>query len=234
MTEGGSISPFNWPESSAVSTTIPPIVAEETAALSDIRTRLLEHPLSARTTSEVDIAREIQRLQSQLGGAKEEDKAAMFQQIDHLASLLDQVRSQSARPEVDPDSPYFAHMRLSEGRRERDIFLGRATRLSHGIRIVDWRNAPISRLFYRYEQDEEYAEEVNGTIREGSVSIRRTVHIEGGELRRVDGPDRTWVRTSDSWRALDPEAQALAGGQGAADRCDARRESPGSYSRSGF
>lgn len=222
MTEGGSISCHNWPKGGAVTTTIPQIVAEERDALSDIRTRLLEHPLSARTTSEVDIAREIQRLQSQLGGAKEEDKAAMFQQIDHLASLLDQVRAQSARPEVDPDSPYFAHMRLREGHRERDVFLGRATRLSNGIRIVDWRNAPISRLFYRYEQDEEYAEEVNGTIREGLVSIRRTVHIEAGELRRVDGPDRTWVRTADTWSALDPEAQALAGGQGAALRSGRR------------
>ena len=124
----------------------PKIVAEEEALLVDIRTRLLENPLGARKTSELDVVNEIRRLQEQLGTAKEEDKAAMFQQIDHLASLLDQIRKQAERAEVDPDSPYFAHMCLSEDGRERDVFLGRATRLSHGIRIVDWRNAPISKL----------------------------------------------------------------------------------------
>ena len=135
MTEDGSIRPDNWPKSGAVTTTIPQIVAEERDALSDIRTRLLEHPLSARTTSEVDIAREIQRLQSQLGGAKEEDKAAMFQQIDHLASLLDQVRAQRARPEVDPDSPYFAHMRLKEDGLQQPAQHGRRNIASRQHRI---------------------------------------------------------------------------------------------------
>ena len=73
----------------------PPIVAEEEALLADIRTRLLENPLGARQTSELDVVTEIRRLQEQLGTAKEEDKAAMFQQIDHLASLLDQIRKQT-------------------------------------------------------------------------------------------------------------------------------------------
>jgi len=204
--------------SNSESSSIPSMVAEEQSALTDIRTRLLENPMSGRATSEVDVAREIQRLQSQLGTAKEEDKAAMFQQIDHLASLLDQIRAQVARPEVNPDSPYFAHMQLKEGSRRRDVYLGRATRLSHGIRIVDWRNAPISRLFYRYEEGEEYAEEVNGTVREGEVTIRRTVHIESGTLQRVDGADETWVRQNEGWSPLSEEAQTLAGGQGAALR----------------
>lgn len=200
----------------------PRVVAEEEAALAEIRTRLLENPLGASANSEVDVAKEIQRLQSQLGNAKEEDKAAMFQQINHLASLLDQIRSQTARAEVDPDAPYFAHMRLREDHRERDVYLGRATRLSHGIRIVDWRNAPISRLFYRYEEGEEYAEEVNGKIREGEIAVRRTVHVASGTLQRVDTPDNTWVRTDGTWSALDPDAQTLSGGQGAALRAGRR------------
>jgi DNA helicase-2/ATP-dependent DNA helicase PcrA len=202
---------------------VPAIVSEEKAALAEIRTRLLENPLGAHKTSEADVVGEVHRLQEQLGTAKEEDKAAMFQQIDHLASLLDQIRRRAERPEVNPDSPYFAHMRLQEDGRERDVFLGRATRLSHGIRIVDWRNAPISRLFYRYEEEEEYAEEVNGKIREGVVSVRRTMHIASGELQRVDSPEHTWVQNDGSWRELRADAQQLAGGQGAALRSGKRR-----------
>ena len=200
-----------------------PIIAEEEEVLSDIRTRLLENPLAIRASSEVDIAKEIRLLQSQLGTAKEEDKAAMFQQIDHLASLLDQVRLQSETKDVDPDSPYFAHMRLQEGKRSRDVFLGRATRLSHGIRIVDWRNAPISKLFYRYEEGDEYAEEMANRVREGIVTVRRTMHIEQGALQRVDAPDQTWVKTKGSWTELSPDAQQLSGGQGSALRSGSRQ-----------
>ena len=200
----------------------PPIVAEEEALLADIRTRLLENPLGARQTSELDVVTEIRRLQEQLGTAKEEDKAAMFQQIDHLASLLDQIRKQAERAEVDPDSPYFAHMRLSEDGRDRDVFLGRATRLSHGIRIVDWRNAPISKLFYRYEEGDEYAEEVAERIREGEVKIRRTMHIANGALQRVDAADTTFVLDGEVWTELSQDAQQLSGGQGAALRAGRR------------
>ena len=195
-----------------------PILIEEDQALKDIRTRLLENPLAHRASSEIDIAKEIRLLQSQLGTAKEEDKAAMFQQIEHLGSLLDQVRLQTQEKEVDPDSPYFAHMRLLEGKRSRDVYLGRATRLSHGIRIVDWRNAPISKLFYRYEEGDEYAEEMADRIREGTVTVRRTMHIEQGALQRVDAPDQTWVKAAEGWTKLDPEAQTLSGGQGSALR----------------
>ena len=202
----------------------PLIVAEEEALLADIRTRLLENPLGARQNSELDVVTEIRRLQEQLGTAKEEDKAAMFQQIDHLASLLDQIRKQAERAEVDPDSPYFAHMRLDEEGRERDVFLGRATRLSHGIRIVDWRNAPISKLFYRYEEGDEYAEEVAERLREGEIKIRRTMHISNGALQRVDAPDATFVRDGDGWSQLSQDAQQLSGGQGAALRAGRRTD----------
>jgi len=199
-----------------------PIIAEEESLLADIRRRLLEHPLGAQANSEVDVAEEIRRLQEQLGTAKEEDKAAIFQQIDHLASLLDQIRKRADQPEVDPDSPYFARMRLSEDGRERDVYLGRATRLSHGIRIVDWRNAPISKLFYRYEEGDEYAEEVAERLREGTVVTRRTMHIQQGRLQRVNAATTTFVRKGDQWSELNPDAQQLAGGQGAALRAGQR------------
>ncbi len=197
--------------------TIPPVVTEEADLLSSTRTRLLEHP-EGPGASESELIRELMQLRDDLGDAKEEDVAAMYQQMGHLNSLLDQIRRGRQTVEVDPDSPYFAHLRLEEDGRKRDIFLGRATRLSHGIRIVDWRNAPISRLFYRYEEGDEYAEEMAGRIREGRISARRTVHVERGELRRVDTPETSWVWNGDNWRHIDPNARRLAGGEGQALR----------------
>lgn len=203
--------------------TLPPEVAEERALLSDIRIRLLEHP-EAAGASEDGIIREIMAIKAHLDGAKGEDLAAMYQQLGHLNSLLDQIRRGRKTTEVNPDSPYFAHLRLSEKDirtqtdQERDIFLGRATRLSNGIRIVDWRNAPVSRLFYRYEEGDEYEEEMAGRMREGQIATRRTVHIEQGELRRVDTPDTSWIWSQGDWRHIDPNARQLAGGEGQALR----------------
>jgi len=194
-----------------------PEVDEEAALLADVRTRLIENPESPGA-SEQELIRELMSLRDLLNDAKEEDVAAMYQQMGHLNSLLDQLRKGRPSGEVDPDSPYFAHLRLEEDGRCRDIFLGRATRLSHGIRIVDWRNAPVSRLFYRYEEGDEYQEEMAGRIREGRVDARRTVHVQQGELCRVDTPSTSWVREADQWRAIDADARKLAGGQGQALR----------------
>jgi len=191
----------------------PPVVAEETALLKQVRTLLIENPLGPGA-SEGEIVRELVALRGDLNDAKGEDIAAMYQQMNHLGSLLDQIRKGRPSAEVDPDSPYFAHLRLDEDGRQRDVFLGRATRLSHGIRIVDWRNAPISRLFYRYEEGEEYQEEMAGRIREGRIDARRTVHVERGDLCRVDGPDTSWVRDGQEWLAISADSRRLSGGQG--------------------
>jgi DNA helicase-2/ATP-dependent DNA helicase PcrA len=196
---------------------LPPVVAEETDLLRGVRSLLLENPVGPGA-SEQDLVRELINLREDLNDAKEEDVAAMYQQMSHLGSLLDQLRKGRPTSEVDPDSPYFAHLRLTEDGQSRDIFLGRATRLSHGIRIVDWRNAPISRLFYRYEEGEDYQEEMAGRIREGHIAARRTVHVERGELRRVDIPETSWIQEDGSWRRIEADARHLSGGQGQALR----------------
>ena len=93
---------------------------------------------------------------------------------------------------------------------------------SLGIRIVDWRGTPISKLFYRYEEGDEYAEEVAERIREGEVKIRRTMHIANGALQRVDAADTTFVLDGEAWTELSQDAQQLSGGQGAALRAGRR------------
>jgi DNA helicase-2/ATP-dependent DNA helicase PcrA len=196
---------------------LPPVVAEETDLLAGVRTLLLENP-PGPGASESEIVREIVLLRDEIGDAKKEDVAAIYQQMTHLSSLLDQIRKGRTTEEVDPDSPYFAHLRLEEDGRCRDVFLGRATRLSKGLRIVDWRNAPISKLFYRYEEGDEYQEEMGGRIREGKIDTRRTVHVQRGALQRVDTPQTSWVKDDEQWCTISADSRRLSGGQGQAMR----------------
>ncbi|MEL6346107.1 MAG: AAA family ATPase [Myxococcota bacterium] len=193
--------------------------------LTGIRTRLLENP-EGPGASEADLIKQLLALREEMRTAKTEDRPSIYQQIDQINAVLDQLRSGRKTGEVDPDSPYFAHLRLTEGGRSRDVFLGRATRLGSGLRIVDWRNAPISKLFYRYQEGEEYAEEIAGRIREGSVTARRTVHIQQGELLRVGDGQSSWIKNNSGWTELTAEQRKLAGGEGAALR-SGRAESSG-------
>lgn len=203
----------------------PPVVTEETRHLARIRQTLIENP-EGPGRSEDDIVAELVRLQEDYREARlADDKGLINQQIMQLMALLDQQRK--ARPDgtVDPDNPYFAHLQLDEEGRRRDIFLGRATRLNHGLRIVDWRNAPISRLFYQYDEGDEYEEEMGGRSREGRVAARRTLHVADGVLHRVGTPEETWVREAGDWRSVSRADQRLAGGQGASLRAGAAHSS---------
>lgn len=196
----------------------PTPVAEELAELARIRAWLLENP-EGSGASETELAQAIVRLQrEQAGTVRGDDRAALQHQLEHLTALLDQIRRGKSRESVDADAPYFGHLRLQEGRRTQDVFLGRATRVGPGVRIVDWRNAPVSRLFYLYEQGDEYVEEMGGQVREGQVLARRTLHVAAGRLNRVGSREGTWVREGEGWRALDAERAHLAGGQGSAMR----------------
>jgi DNA helicase-2/ATP-dependent DNA helicase PcrA len=198
-----------------------PIVREELELLSDVSTLLSEVPYIV-PPSEKSVVADLLRLREDMPNAKAEDKGSLMEQYNAQLSLLEQLREARKRPQVDPDSPYFAHMRLREGDKVRDLCLGKATRIQRGVRIIDWRNAPISQLFYRYQQGEEYEEEMAGRTMVGEVAARRTVTIKRGELLRIDAPEGTYHAGKESkWTKADREAPRLAGGEGQAARAHA-------------
>ena len=193
-----------------------PIVVDEENHLQEVRTLLDEVPY-VPPPSEKAIVAELVRLREDMPHAKAEDLGSLMEQYNQNHALLGQLRESRDRAEVDPDSPYFAHIELEEEGNRRNVFLGKATRIQRGVRIVDWRNAPISRIFYAYQQGEEYEEELGGRVRLGEVVTRRTVTIRRGSLERIDAPEGTFRRhDDDTWHHERPEPARLAGGQGAA------------------
>ena len=205
------------PRPSADAASVPHVVCEELDHLVRTRRALEENPQSA-PRSEEDMVRELIRLRDDYREAKTEDRGSIQEQLNQLTAILDQQRAARPTGSIDIDNPYFAHLEIEEDGRRRHVFLGRATRLDHGMRIVDWRNAPISRLFYQYEEGEEFAEEMGGRIREGEITARRTLHVAHGELLRVGTAESDWVRESDDWKAVSRDSMRLAGGEGAALR----------------
>lgn len=157
--------------------------------------------------------RRLLELRDLAASAKPEDLPALFEQM-HTLGALRAHRGKGTTGAVDRKSPYFGHLRLEEnvlahgGRgpgkeRRRDVLVGSRQYLDPGagIRIVDWRNAPVSRIFYRYREGDGYEETLGDQLVEGLVVSRRTVAIVDGELRKVTAPQGTFVREADGrWR----------------------------------
>ena len=196
------------------------IVEEELALLKEVSARL-EGTVPA-PPSVAAIVEELEHVRTALGEeTRADDRAALLQQWDRHSALLRHLRGASRPEAVDAGSPYFAHMRLAEDGGEQDVLLGKTTRLLPGLPIVDWRNAPISRLFYAYRQGEAFEEEIAGRSRTGVLRARRTVTIRDRALQRVEAPEGIFQADPtepDGWRRVEAAAPRLAGGQGAALR----------------
>lgn len=143
-------------------------------------------------------------LREDVAVAKPEDLPALFEQMHHVAALREQ-RGKGRVGTLDPKTPYFGHLRLSEDGKRRDVLIGSRAFLDprSAIRVVDWRHAPISKIFYRYMEDDDYEEEIGGRMVEGKVLARRSVTIDDGQLVRVASPQGTFVRGANgTWKRI--------------------------------
>ena len=183
---------------------------------------------------------ELMALRDEIGEARLEDVPALIAQMERLQEVS-LTRADLQTMLVDPRSPYFGHLRLRErvgdrGEVERDVFIGRATFTDPRTRIaiVDWRNAPVSQLYYRYSEGSDYEETFGEREVEGDVLVRRTVTIQDGTLLRIACPQGIWVkrrlRGQDMpvWERMDVPLRELAGGERTATRPIPRRGMLGS------
>ena len=156
--------------------------------------------------------RKLVELRELAATAKPEDLPAYLEQM-HTLGAVRAHRGKSTVGSIDRKSPYFAHLRLEETyqvrggggvekQRRRDVLIGSKQYLDPGagVRIVDWRNAPVSRIFYRYRESDPYEETLGDQPVEGEVVARRTVAIVDGVLRKVTSPQGVFVLENDTWR----------------------------------
>ncbi|HEX5659302.1 MAG TPA: 3'-5' exonuclease, partial [Polyangiales bacterium] len=138
-------------------------------------------------------------------------------------------RAEVTESHIDPRSPYFGRLVLREGEQRREVLIGRGTYLDSrtGVRIVDWRDAPVSRLYYRYEEGDDYDEEFGGREVTGEVVTRRSLAITDSALRRIGAPQGIFVKNYEgNWLTAD-EGARLQGGQGSAPRPEQMRAPSG-------
>jgi len=172
------------------------IVAEEQRVLH----RVIKHlaTVQMRRTGRVDYDDELVSLRDQISEARLEDVPALVAQMERLHQVAVR-RADIVEGRVDPSSPYFGRIVLQEGERKREVLIGKATYLDSktGVQIVDWRDAPVSRVYYRYDEGDDYDEKFGTRMVAGEVLTRRSVAIARGMLRRIGSPQGTFLNRHD-------------------------------------
>jgi DNA helicase-2/ATP-dependent DNA helicase PcrA len=206
------------------------LLAEEEAMLGRVREclegRARGGPDEARSAADFD--KDLIALRDQIAEEKQEDLPSLVEQMARVQAIAGGRRARAQLP-VDIDSPYFAHMRLRSttkgAERVQEVLIGKYGLIDRaaGVQIVDWRDAPVSQVYYRYEEGDDYDEEIEAPPTPGSrgaptqlrgvVEARRNVTIARGRLRRVGCPQGTFVASADGrWFSLEGQGVALLGG----------------------
>lgn len=189
------------------------IIAEEEALLRRAQAALTRAAANAPPTRSRDLLSidALRALRDDAKAASADDLPPLLLELSIRQSLL--ARAGDA-PLPDARAPYMAHLRVDEGGATKDYLLGKCSFLETGagVRIVDWRVAPIAQVFYRYREGDDYEEAFPGRTAEGSVVARRITVIAGGELQKILGDGvaltrsaaGTWAREAHGAPAFTP------------------------------
>lgn len=216
------------PPSPALDPTHSRIVEEEERCLARILDHVAQKRLHGEERREVDYDSQLLALRDEIAAARTEDVPPLLEQMERLQGIAARQRLLT-KGFIDGRAPYFGRMVLDENEKKREVLIGRSTYLDSksGVRIVDWRDAPVSRLYYRYNEGDSYEERFGDRDVEGEVVLRRSLTIVEGRLRRITAPQGTLVRPeSGDWVAAGASLR-LSGGEGSAARAEQHRK-PGS------
>lgn len=206
------------------------IIDEELTLLSKVQKQLAQDELDRAAASEYD--QELIALRDQIAEARVEDLAPLIAEMYRMQAL-GAVNGKGRSLPVDVKCPYFGHLKLNDGKKVRDVLVGSRAFVKAGteVAIVDWRNAPVSRIYYCYEEGDDYDEQFGSRPVSGIVEARRTVSIVQGELRRITWSTGSVAKRGDgSWVSIPLDRRpTLSGGAGAATRPPALNEVPSKF-----
>ncbi|OVE79815.1 hypothetical protein BVY02_02205 [bacterium J17] len=103
------------------------------------------------------------------------------------------------------EKPYFARIIVRETQpdgQEKDIEYKIGLNSNINCRIIDWKKAPISKLYYEYQEGDEFFEVIQGREREGRIVLRNKLRIENGKLIGVSCSEGDFVLEDNGWKAL--------------------------------
>lgn len=139
-------------------------------------------------------------------------RAALDEAIDECERRRTSHERARAGVKLDQSSPYFGHLVLDEDGVQRELLIAKGSAVDRRLprNVVDWRDAPISQLYYEFEEGEDFYAEVAGREREGVIAARRTLDIRGGVLQGAEnGTVVARKRAGNTWEVKRKADQVL-------------------------
>lgn len=101
------------------------------------------------------------------------------------------------------DSPYYGIFTVQDTNTKignKSYVIGKQELFDRSkVVILDWR-APLAKLYYDYEQGEEYEETILGQERLGSITEKLSVVIKNSQLLSIHSPDVAYELRDGMWR----------------------------------
>ncbi len=189
------------------------IVEEELSILSEILSAI-ESEKKQRSQEEGSRRQRLLNLRDETHGAIKSDLSSLYEQIRNQSALANRGQ-RTVLPAL--ESPYFARMQMQEDGKIKNILVGFSSFLSKETKfpIVDWRVAPIAKVFFKYKEGQEYEEELPGRVAEGTIKKRHILTIHNGKLLEIIGKEYHFkVDEHGHWIKLSSEKQThFEGGQ---------------------
>lgn len=178
------------------------LLAEESRTLEEVLESLRKQLATARIVFSGEEERTRELTANLVATRRLEDKVQLVsdEAVSHALKTQKGVDIKTLERQI--PSPYFARIKLSEEvngqTKEFEYRIGSAA--NGDCRIVDWRKAPISKLYYEYREGDEYSEEVQGRERHGIVKMRNRVEIKQSELKSVECRDGVFHLSEGQWQ----------------------------------
>ncbi|MBU0506528.1 MAG: UvrD-helicase domain-containing protein [bacterium] len=137
-------------------------------------------------------------LTSQIVNARRDEDKQALQSDESVAHGLAKLRKeQSHGLSLLEEQPYFARVVYHEKGRDVEFKLGIAGFPEQ--RIIDWRKAPISRLYYDYEEGAHFETEIAGLERTGDIKLRRAYVGKKNILSSIELKEVSFVQSHGTW-----------------------------------
>jgi len=180
------------------------IVADEEARWREIHAAIVKEAGRANKSMHKD-RRLARKLTAELVGSRSVEDKVQLASDEAVAHGLSKLR-RTITEDYDQlaKQPYFARVITDEDGKEVEFFLGTTSFPKH--RIVDWRKAPISQLYYNYKQGEEFDEAIQGKDRLGTIKLRRGYKGIEDELQAIELPEGIIRKQDSEWSFEESDA----------------------------
>jgi len=173
------------------------VAADEEERWKQVYTAIIQE--IRQTNSDYDQDRKLAReLTSQIVAARRDEDKIQLASDEAVAHGLTRLRKdKSTGLESLADQPYFARVITKEEGREVEFRLSTASFPQE--RIIDWRKAPISKLYYDYKEGDDFSEMIQGREREGTITLRRSFKGVEDDLWRIETAQGPLIKTDQGW-----------------------------------